>query len=222
MTLEQFPHEAHYTLREERLNSLTHGLGALLSAVGTLVLVLAAAREGDIWKIISFSIFGASLILLYSASTFYHASRSPKVREIWKMLDHCAIFLLIAGTYTPFLLVNLRGPTGWTLFGIIWGLALAGIILKLVFGHRYKILRVVVYLAMGWLIVFAAGELNAQVSELGVRLTVIGGVVYTLGVVFYLADRLPYNHAIWHLFVVGGSLCHFYAIYYSVLPHGSF
>ena len=221
MSLEHFPHEAHYTLREERLNSLTHGLGALLSAVGTLVLVLAAAREGDVWKIVSFSIFGASLILLYSASTFYHASRSPRAREIWKMLDHCAIFLLIAGTYTPFLLVNLRGPTGWTLFGIIWGLALAGIILKLVFGHRYKILRVVVYLAMGWLIVLAAGELNTQVSELGVRLTVIGGVVYTLGVVFYLADRLPYNHAIWHLFVVGGSLCHFYAIYYAVLPHGS-
>ena len=221
MSLEHFPHEAHYTLREERLNSLTHGLGALLSAVGTLVLVLAAAREGDVWKLVSFSIFGASLILLYSASTFYHASRSPKAREIWKMLDHCAIFLLIAGTYTPFLLVNLRGPTGWTLFGIIWGLALTGIILKLVFGHRYKILRVIVYLAMGWLIVFAAGELNTQVSELGVRLTVIGGVVYTLGVVFYLADRLPYNHAIWHLFVVGGSLCHFYAIYYAVLPHGS-
>ncbi len=221
MTLEHFPHEAHYTLREERLNSLTHGLGAVLSAVGTLILVMAAAREGDVWKIVSFSIFGASLILLYSASTFYHASRSPKVRETWKMLDHCAIFLLIAGTYTPFLLVNLRGPTGWTLFAIIWGLALAGIILKLVFGHRYKILRVVVYLAMGWLIVFAAGELNTQVSELGVRLTVIGGVVYTLGVAFYLADRLPYNHAIWHLFVVGGSLCHFYAIYYAVLPHGS-
>ncbi|MCK5875670.1 MAG: hemolysin III family protein [Alcanivoracaceae bacterium] len=221
MSLEHFPHEAHYTLREERLNSLTHGLGALLSAVGTLVLVLTAAREGDVWKIVSFSIFGASLILLYSASTFYHASRSPRVREIWKMLDHCAIFLLIAGTYTPFLLVNLRGPTGWTLFGIIWGLALAGIILKLVFGHRYKILRVIVYLAMGWLIVFAAGELNTQVSELGVRLTVIGGVVYTLGVVFYLADRLPYNHAIWHLFVVGGSLCHFYAIYYAVLPYGT-
>ncbi len=221
MTLEHFPHEAHYTLREERLNSLTHGLGALLSAIGTLVLVLAAAREGDVWKIVSFSVFGASLVLLYSASAFYHASRSPKAREIWKMLDHCAIFLLIAGTYTPFLLVNLRGPTGWTLFGIIWGLALAGITLKLVFGHRYKILRVIVYLAMGWLIVFAAGELNTHVSGLGVRLTVIGGVVYTLGVVFYLADRLPYNHAIWHLFVVGGSLCHFYAIYYAVLPHGS-
>ena len=221
MSLEHFPHEAHYTLREERLNSLTHGLGALLSAVGTLVLVLAAAREGDVWKIVSFSIFGASLVLLYSASTFYHASRSPRLREVWKMLDHCAIFLLIAGTYTPFLLVHLRGPTGCTLFGIIWGLALAGIVLKLVFGHRYKILRVIVYLAMGWLIVFAAAELTTQVSELGVRLTVIGGVVYTLGVVFYLADRLPYNHAIWHLFVVGGSLCHFYAIYYAVLPHGS-
>ncbi|MFN3712138.1 MAG: PAQR family membrane homeostasis protein TrhA [Alcanivoracaceae bacterium] len=220
MSLEHFPHEPHYSLREERLNSLTHGLGAVMSAVGTLVLVLAASRLGDIWKVVSFSIFGASLILLYSASTFYHASRSPRAREIWKMLDHCAIFLLIAGTYTPFLLVNLRDGSGWALLAVIWGLALAGIALKLIFGHRYKILRVVVYLAMGWLIVFAAGELTTQVSPLAVRLTVIGGVIYTLGVVFYLADQLPYNHAIWHLFVVGGSLSHFYAIYYGVLPHG--
>jgi hemolysin III len=220
MSLEHFPHEPHYSLREERLNSLTHGLGAVMSAIGTLVLVLAASRLGDIWKVVSFSIFGASLILLYSASTFYHASRSPGARAVWKMLDHCAIFLLIAGTYTPFLLVNLRHGSGWTLFGVIWGLALAGIGLKLIFGHRYKILRVAVYLAMGWLIVFAAGELTTHVAPLAVRLTVIGGVIYTLGVVFYLADRLPYNHAIWHLFVVGGSLCHFYAIYYGVLPHG--
>ncbi|MCC1496030.1 hemolysin III family protein [Alcanivorax sp. 1008] len=220
MSLEQFPHEAHYTLREERLNSLSHGLGALMSVVGTALLVSKAAALGDIWKIVSFSIFGASLILLYSASTFYHASRSPRAREIWKMLDHCAIFLLIAGTYTPFVLVNLRGPTGWTLFGIVWGLALAGIILKLLFGHRYKILRVLVYLAMGWLILFAAGELNTQVGPLGVKLTVAGGIVYTAGVVFYLADKLPYNHAIWHLFTVGGSLCHFLAIYYAVLPYG--
>ncbi|MDF1628578.1 MAG: hemolysin III family protein [Alcanivoracaceae bacterium] len=220
MTLEQFPHEAHYTLREERLNSLSHGLGALMSVVGTVLLVSKAAALGDIWKIVSFSIFGASLILLYSASTFYHASRSPRGREIWKMLDHCAIFLLIAGTYTPFVLVNLRGPTGWTLFAVVWGLALAGIALKLVFGHRYKILRVLVYLAMGWLILFAAGELNTQVGPLGVKLTVAGGVVYTTGVVFYLADKMPYNHAIWHLFTVGGSLCHFLAIYYAVLPYG--
>ena len=220
MTLEQFPHEAHYTLREERLNSLSHGLGALMSVAGTVLLVMAASALGDIWKIVSFSIFGASLILLYSSSTFYHASRSPRAREVWKMLDHCAIFLLIAGTYTPFVLVNLRGPTGWTLFGVVWGLALAGIILKLVFGHRYKILRVLVYLAMGWLILFAAGELNTQVGPLGVKLTVAGGIVYTVGVVFYLADRLPYNHAIWHLFTVGGSLCHFLAIYYAGLPYG--
>ena len=220
MSLEHFPHEPHYTLREERLNSLTHGLGALMSAVGTLVLVLAAVRLGDVWKIVSFSIFGASLMLLYSASTFYHASRGATAREVWKMLDHCAIFLLIAGTYTPFLLVNLRSSAGWTLFAVIWGLALAGIILKLVFGHRYKILRVLVYLAMGWLILFASADLNTHVSALGVRLTVAGGIVYTLGVVFYLADRIPYNHAIWHLFVVGGSLCHFYAIYFAVLPYG--
>lgn len=220
MTLDHFPHEPHYSLREERLNSLTHGLGAVLSAVGTALLVVAASQLGDVWKIVSFSIFGASLVLLYSASTFYHASRSPRARTVWKMLDHCAIFVLIAGTYTPFVLVNLRGPTGWVLFAVVWGLALAGIALKLIYGHRYKILRVLVYLAMGWLILFAAGELNTHVSPLGVKLTVAGGIVYTLGVVFYLADRLPYNHAIWHLFVVGGSLCHFLAIYHAVLPHG--
>jgi len=220
VTLDQFPDEAHYTLAEERLNSLTHGIGALLSIIGTTLLLIAASQQGDIWKIVSFSIFGASLILLYSASTFYHASRSAKARQVWKMLDHCAIFLLIAGTYTPFVLVNMRGPTGWTLFAVVWGLALAGIALKLAFGHRYKVLRVLVYLAMGWLILFAAGELGTQVGPLGVKLMVAGGITYTLGVIFYLANKLPYNHAIWHLFVVGGSLCHFFAIYYSVLPYG--
>lgn len=220
MTLDHFPKESHYSLREERLNYLTHGLGAVFSAVGTAVLVVAASQQGDVWKIVSFSIFGASLVLLYSASTFYHASHSERARTLWKMLDHCAIFVLIAGTYTPFVLVNLRGTTGWVLFAVVWGLALAGIALKLIYGHRYKILRVLVYLAMGWLILFAAGELNTHVSPLGVKLTVAGGIVYTLGVVFYLADRLPYNHAIWHLFVVGGSLCHFLAIYHAVLPHG--
>lgn len=220
MSLEHFPHEPHYSLREERLNSLTHGIGAAMSLVGTLALVIAASRLGDGWKVLSFSIFGASLILLYSASTLYHASRDPLWRQRWKMLDHCAIFLLIAGTYTPFLLVNLRGGSGWLLFAVVWGLAVAGIALKLIYGHRYRVLRVMVYLFMGWLIVFAGSELTTHISPLGMQLTVGGGIIYTLGVVFYLADRLPYNHAIWHLFVVGGSLCHFYAIYYSVLPYG--
>jgi hemolysin III len=163
-------------------------------------------------------VFGASLALLYGASMLYHGSRRPHWRALYKMLDHCAIFALIAGTYTPFLLVNMRGTVGWTLFGVIWGLAFTGIVLKLRFGNRYKLARVGIYLAMGWLVMFASGELMDTVSPLGFWLLLAGGITYTAGVVFYLADRLPYNHAIWHLFVVGGSVCHFYAIYYAVLP----
>ncbi|MCH2552616.1 MAG: hemolysin III family protein [Alcanivorax sp.] len=212
------PGQPDYPLIEEVINSLTHAIGLLLSIAGTAVLVASASVQGDPWKIVSFSVFGASLALLYGASMLYHGSRRPHWRAIYKMLDHCAIFALIAGTYTPFLLVNMRGTVGWTLFGVIWGLAFTGIILKLRFGNRYKLARVGIYLAMGWLVMFASGELMDTVSPLGFWLLLAGGITYTAGVVFYLADRLPYNHAIWHLFVVGGSVCHFYAIYYAVLP----
>ena len=210
--------ETDYSILEEWLNGWTHGIGAALSVAGTVVLVVAASLQGDPWKIVGFSIFGASLILLYSASALYHSLRNPKWRAVFKMLDHCAIYGLIAGTYTPFLLVNLRGQTGWILFAVIWTLALIGIGLKAMYGHRFKLMRVGIYLAMGWLVMFASGELMDTVSPLGFWLLLAGGITYTAGVVFYLADRLPYNHAIWHLFVVGGSVCHFYAIYYAVLP----
>lgn len=209
---------ADYPLVEEIINSLTHGIGMALSIVGTAVLVVAASALGDPWKVVSFAIFGACMTLLYTASMLYHGSRQPAWRAVYKMLDHCAIFALIAGTYTPFLLVNMRGDVGWTLFGIIWGLALIGIILKIVFGNRYKLARVAIYLAMGWLVLFASHELLSTLNDLGFWLVLAGGVTYTAGVIFYLADRLPYNHAIWHLFVVGGSVCHFYAIYFGVLP----
>ena len=209
---------ADYSLLEEFFNSLTHGLGLVLSLVGTAVLVVAASLLGDPWKIVSFSVFGATLALLYAASMLYHGSRRPRLRAAYKMLDHCAIFALIAGTYTPFLLVNMRGPVGWTLFGVIWGLAGTGIALKLVFGNRFKLARVAIYLAMGWLVLFASGELVDSIDPLGFWLILAGGITYTAGVVFYLADRLPYNHAIWHLFVVGGSACHFAAVYHGVLP----
>ncbi len=209
---------ADYPFLEELLNSLTHGIGMALSIAGTAVLVVAASQLGNPWKIVGFSVFGASLTLLYAASTLYHGSRQPRWRTLWKTLDHCAIFILIAGTYTPFLLVNMRGPTGWTLFGVIWALALAGVVLKLVFGHRYKLARVGIYLGMGWLVVFASRTLVSSISDAGLWLLLAGGIAYTAGVVFYLARRLPYNHAIWHLFVVAGSLCHFYAVYYGVLP----
>lgn len=204
---------------EEWLNSATHGLGALLSVIGTIALIVAASQLGDVWKIVSFSIFGASLITLYLASALYHGARHPSLRALFKTLDHCAIFLLIAGTYTPFLLVNMRGTSGWTLFAIIWSLAATGVVLKVIFKNRFKLARVGIYIAMGWLIIFASSDLVANLSETALYLTIAGGVVYTAGVGFYLADRIPYMHAVWHLFVIGGSTLHFSAVYYGVLPY---
>lgn len=216
--IEARPDSIHHRI-EEWLNSATHGIGAVLSVIGTIALVVAAGQMGDAWKVVSFSIFGATLIMLYMASAFYHGSRSPRLRSVFKTLDHCAIFLLIAGTYTPFLLVNMRGTVGWTFFSIIWSLALSGVILKVVFKHRFRLVRVGIYLLMGWLIVFASADLVNSLSETALYLTIAGGLVYTVGVVFYLLDRIPYMHAIWHLFVIGGSACHFSAIYFGVLPH---
>lgn len=212
------PEARAHDLVEEVLNSLTHGVGAALSVAGMVVLIVGAASLGDAWKVVSFSIFGASLTLLYLSSAFYHGFRQPLLKRVFKMVDHCCIYLLIAGSYTPFLLVNMRGTVGWTLFGIVWGLALIGISLKLMYGHRFKALRVTVYLLMGWLILFASTDLIAHINARGLDLLIAGGVTYTLGVIFYLGERIPYNHAIWHLFVVGGSVCHFYAVYYGVLP----
>ncbi|WP_309043700.1 PAQR family membrane homeostasis protein TrhA [Marinobacter sediminicola] len=206
---------------EEFLNSVTHGIGALLSVIGTIALIVGATQLNDTWKIVSFSIFGASLILLYMASALYHGSRRPELKKAFKTLDHCAIFLLIAGTYTPFLLVNMRGTVGWTLFAIIWSLAITGVVLKVIFANRFKLARVGIYIAMGWLITFASSDLVASLNETALTLTIAGGIVYTAGVVFYLADRIPYMHAVWHLFVIGGSACHFSAIYYGVLPHAT-
>ena len=204
---------------EEWLNSATHGIGAILSVIGTIALIVGATQLGDTWKLVSFSIFGASLILLYMASALYHGARQPELKKAFKTLDHCAIFLLIAGTYTPFLLVNMRGTVGWTLFAVIWSLALTGVVLKIIFKNRFKLARVGIYIAMGWLITFASSDLVASLSETALYLTIAGGVVYTAGVVFYLADRIPYMHAVWHLFVIGGSALHFSAIYYGVLPY---
>lgn len=206
-----------YPKVEEWLNWLTHGLAALFSVAGMVVLLVMAAERQEIWKIVSFSIYGASMTLLFLASTLYHFARQEEMRRRFKMLDHCAIFLLIAGTYTPFLLVNMRDSIGWTLFAVIWGLAFGGIALKLIFGHRFKPLQITIYLLMGWLVVVASKEMSESVNALGLSLLVAGGITYTLGVVFYLIKKIPYNHAIWHLFVVAGSACHFFAIYHGVL-----
>ena len=191
MTSSSLPAQSTHQRIEEWLNSATHGIGALLSVIGTIALIVGATQLHDTWKIISFSIFGTSLILLYMASALYHGARRPELKKAFKTLDHCAIFLLIAGTYTPFLLVNMRGTVGWTLFAIIWSLAITGVVLKVIFANRFKLARVGIYIAMGWLITFASSDLVANLSETALTLTVAGGIVYTAGVAFYLADRVP-------------------------------
>ena len=207
-----------YTVGEEIANSITHGIGAGLSVAGLTLLVALAAIYGDVWRVVSFSIYGSSLVLLYLASTLYHSIQHPKVKRILRIFDHSAIYLLIAGTYTPFTLVSLRGPWGWTLFGLVWGLALLGIAFKTVFIGRYEKLATAAYVLMGWLVVIAFKQMHVAIPPGGIVWVVIGGVVYTLGVLFYAWEKLPYNHAIWHLFVLGGSACHFFAILLHVLP----
>lgn len=207
-----------YTIGEEIANSITHGIGAALSVAGLTLLVVLAAIYGDVWRVVSFSIYGSSLVLLYLASTLYHSIQYPKVKRVLRIFDHSAIYLLIAGTYTPFTLVSMRGPWGWTLFGVVWGLALLGIAFKTVFIGRYEKVATVAYVLMGWLVVAAFKEMLVTIPTGGVIWLLAGGVVYTLGVLFYAWHKLPYNHAIWHLFVLGGSICHFFAILFHVLP----
>ncbi|MFY0992782.1 PAQR family membrane homeostasis protein TrhA [Halomonas sp. C05BenzN] len=212
--------EHPYSVVEELLHSISHGIGALLSLAGITVLILLASLtvQVDPWKIVGISLYGACLVLLYTASTLYHGVNHPRLKRRFQHLDHCAIYLLIAGTYTPFLLVNMRGPTGWTLFAVVWSLALFGIACKLIWPHRFTVMRVAIYLIMGWLIVFASGEMSTSLSTSGIVLLAAGGITYTLGVIFYAIQAIPYNHAIWHLFVLGGSTCHYFAVYAAVLP----
>ncbi|WP_404299313.1 hemolysin III family protein [Halomonas sp.] len=209
-----------FTLLEELLHSISHGVGAALSLAGAVVLLVLASltAQVDPWKLASIGLYGISLVLLYSVSTLYHSVRHPRLKRLFQLLDHCAIYLLIAGTYTPFLLVNLRGPTGWTLFAVVWTLALGGITCKLLWPHRFAALRVGIYLLMGWLILFAGAELAEKLPSTGLLLLIAGGLSYTLGVIFFAISTIPYNHVIWHLFVMGGSTCHYFAIYTSVLP----
>ncbi|MCM2129490.1 PAQR family membrane homeostasis protein TrhA [Larsenimonas rhizosphaerae] len=213
--------EEEYTRLEEWLSSSSHAVGALLSIAGLTVLIVMAsvAARVDPWKIVSISLYGASLIALYVVSTVYHFTRRPRLKRLFQHLDHCAIYLLIAGTYTPFVLVNMRGPTGWGLFAAVWGLAIFGIVVKACWPYRLEALRVTIYLVMGWLMVFFTDQMVASLSPEGVRLLIAGGIIYTVGVVFYAISAIPYGHAIWHLFVLGGSVCHFLAIYHGVLSY---
>jgi len=205
-----------YSLREEIASSITHGIGALLSVAALVILIVVALQRGSAWHVVGFTIFGSSLILLYLASTLYHAIQHPRVKSILRRFDHGAIFLLIAGTYTPFLLTRLRGPWGWSLFGVIWGLAVVGILFKAFASRGFEKLSVAVYILMGWLAVIAVKQFFAQLPPASLFWLVVGGLAYTLGVTFYAWKRLPFNHAVWHLFVLGGSVSHFFSALHSV------
>ena len=202
---------------EEIANSITHGVGALLAVAGLVVLVVLAARRGDPWRVTAFSIYGATLVALYLASTFYHAFPQPRLKRFFHILDHASIFLLIAGSYTPPLLVAMRGGWGWALFGVVWGIAAAGVVMKLFWTGRFRVLSTLLYVAMGWLIVIAWRPLLRSVPAGLIPWLVGGGLAYTLGVVFYGWKRLPFHHAVWHLFVLAGSIAHYlgYLFYLS-------
>ena len=200
------------TLAEEIVNSVTHGVGLLRALTVRPVLVAAAARRGDAANVVGASVFGATLILLYLASTLYHALPQNRAKRLFQLFDHVAIFLLIAGTYTPFTLGVLRGAWGWTLFGLIWGMAIFGVVLKAVRGTKCPRLSMGLYLAMGWLVLIAVRPVLANVPPLGLVWIAAGGVAYTSGVAFFAAERMRYNHCIWHLFVMAGSACHVLAV----------
>lgn len=207
-----------YSLGEEIANSVTHGVGAALAVGGLVVLAVFASLRGDAWHIVGCSVFGATLVLLYTASTLYHGIRSPRAKAVLRRLDHAAIYLLIAGTYTPFVLVNLRGAWGWTLFGVIWALAVAGIVLRTTPLSRVPAVAVVLYVTMGWAVVVAGGPLVRGVAAGGLLLLLLGGLAYTGGLAFYGWRRLPYSHAVWHGFVLVGSTLHFFAVLFYVIP----
>ena len=207
-----------YSLPEEIASSVIHGIGFFLGLAALSVMVVFAALRGTAWHIVSCAVYGTTLTLLFAASTLYHSMPWPRTKAVLKIIDHSAIYFLIAGTYTPFLLVPLRGPWGWSLFGVIWGLALVGVGFKIFFAGRFKILSTLIYVGLGWMVVVAIRPLYLTLPLGGLVWLVAGGVFYTAGTVFYLGHRIPFNHAIWHAFVLAGSLCHFWSVMWYVIP----
>jgi hemolysin III len=217
----RLPRTRAYTRGEEIANWVTHGIGLAASIVGLTLLIVYSSLRGNAWHVVSFTVFGLTLLTLYTVSTLYHSRRREHTKLLFRKLDHAAIFLLIAGTYTPFLLTHLRGPWGWSLFGVIWGLCGAGAVFQLFFGERYRLTSTLAYLFVGWLIVVALEPMITHVPHGGLWLLLAGGLCYTLGVVFYWWHRLRYHHAVWHTFVLGGSTCHYLAVLLFLLPRAT-
>ncbi|GIQ67503.1 hemolysin III family protein [Xylanibacillus composti] len=205
--------ETHtYSRREELVNAITHGLGIALSAAGLVMLIVLASMKGTAWHVVSFTLFGVTMLILYTSSTLLHSFPDGKVKNLFEVFDHASIYLFIAGTYTPFLLVALRGPLGWSLFGIVWGIAVGGTVFKVFFVKKFLFLSTLFYIAMGWLIVFAWGPLKETVPYEALLLLVVGGVLYTVGTIFYVWRSFPHHHAVWHLFVLAGSVLHYFSV----------
>ncbi|MBU2677240.1 MAG: hemolysin III family protein [Gammaproteobacteria bacterium] len=219
MTVEA--HASEFSVLEEILHSGTHAVGALLSIAGLSWMLFLSIGAADPWRIVASSIYGVSLVTLFVASTVYHGLYASRHREIFRLLDHCAIYLLIAGTYTPFLLVAMRSHAGWWLFGTIWALATAGIVKKLWFRHRFPRAALASYLVMGWLVVVAAPQLAQAIGPNGMAWLLAGGLCYSIGAVFYALEKIPFNHTMWHVLVLGGGACHFFAVVRYVLPVGA-
>lgn len=207
-----------YSLLEEKINIITHAIGIALSIAALVLLVVFASLYGSVWHIVSFSIYGASLIMLYTASTLYHSIQNPKWRYRFNIVDHSAIYILIAGTYTPFTLVTLNGTVGWILFGVTWGIAAIGIIFKIFFTGRFDIVSTITYVAMGWIVIFAINPLIDNLSLNGLIWLFLGGIFYTIGAVIYAIEKIKFNHAIFHVFVLLGSISHFLAVFFYILP----
>ncbi|WP_455930950.1 PAQR family membrane homeostasis protein TrhA [Priestia aryabhattai] len=207
-----------FTRGEEIANAITHGVGAVLSIVGLTLLIVLSSLEGTPWHVISFTIYGVTMLLLYVSSTLVHSFPEGKVKDLFEIFDHSSIYLFIAGTYTPFLFIAVKGTIGWTLFGIVWGIALAGIVFKAFFVKKFLFISTILYVFMGWMIVFAWDSLTQNIAHQGIVLLVVGGVLYTIGAVFYVWRGFRFHHMIWHMFVLGGTILHFLAIILYVLP----
>ncbi len=207
-----------YSMGEEVAHVITHGLGAVLSVIGLTVLVARASVYGNAWHVTAVSIFGATLVMMYSASALYHSIQFPRAKHVLRVIDHSLIYFLIAGTYTPFTLITLKGPWGWSLFGVTWGLAIFGVAFKIFLTGRFEKVSLAIYLAMGWCAITAIKPLLANLEPGGLMLMLAGGLTYSGGVAFYVWERLRYHHAIWHLFVLGGSVLHYFAILFYVVP----
>ena len=209
---------SQFSLGEEIANAVTHGIGMVLSIAGLVLLIVFSALSGSAWHVVSFTIFGVTMVFLYTSSTLLHSLPKGRAKNIFEILDHSSIYFFIAGTYTPFLLVAIRGTLGWTLFGIVWGIAIGGTIFKVFFVKRFVLVSTILYIVMGWLIVFAWPTLTEQLAQGGMILLIIGGLFYTLGAIFYVWRFFKYHHMVWHLFVLTGTILHYFTVLIYVLP----